>query len=84
MPISHSPGCVSVETDTHALPGGKKPDGKFEAHALMSVQTTGKFNRVVKNNGPYDATDVSIVDVVNSGFDYLPVSITGGGSDDIG
>lgn len=48
----------------------------------MSVQTTGKFNRVVKNNGPYDATDVSIVDVVNSGFDYLPVSITGGGSRD--
>lgn len=45
-----------------------------------NIGETVTFTLEVKNNGPDVATNVSVSDVVTSGFSYVPSSISGGAS----
>ena len=55
---------------------------KSVSDTTPNIGDTLTFTLQVINNGPDVATDVSVSDVVTPGFNYVPLSISGGASND--
>jgi uncharacterized repeat protein (TIGR01451 family) len=55
---------------------------KTVSDATPNIGDAITFTLQVINNGPDVATDVSVSDVVTPGFSYVPLSISGGASND--